>query len=87
MVHDVAVAVRADVAVVENHLILVHAGETVLEIHSPFAHRLYLGPLQNHASFESLVNAVVVEGLAVRGHHLFSLFGFGGVTHGHRPSC
>src|SRR5712692_4808083 len=75
VVHDVAVAIGADMAVVQADHPLVHAGVAVPEIHPALAQRLDLRPLQDDSGLQPLLDRVVVEGLAVgRGDFLCPVF-------------
>src|SRR5438552_3142233 len=65
VVHDVAVAVRADVAVMEHHLAAVHAGEAVPEVGPPLAQRLDLRALERDPRLELLLDREVVDRLAI----------------------
>jgi len=74
VIHDVAVTVGANVAVVQNHLGPVHPGETVPQVDKTFTNGFDFGALQRHARLVALLNVVIVKGLAIRGHHGLGLF-------------
>ena len=65
MIHEVAVAVGADVAVVEKDLAAFHAGVTILEIHPPFSQRFHLRTPEHDAGLELILDEIVVVGLAI----------------------
>ena len=71
VIHDVAVAVGADVAVVEKDLAVLHAGVTILQVHAPLSQGFDLRTLEHDARLEFLFNEIVVVGLAVRDHGFF----------------
>ena len=71
MIRKVAVAVGADVAVVEKDLSLSHAGITVLQVHAPISQGLDLRALEHDARLELLFNEIVVVGFAIRDHRFF----------------
>src|SRR5262249_46207330 len=60
-----AVAVGADVDVVEEDLAVLDAREAVAEVDAPFTDRLDLGPDQRDAGLEGFQQMEIVEGLAV----------------------
>ena len=62
-----AMRVRADVDVVEEHLAVLDARETVAQVDASLANRLHLGPEQRHAGLERLEEVEVVKRLAVLG--------------------
>jgi len=66
VIHDVAVAVGTDVAVVEEGLSALHTGVTVLEVHAAFSDGFDLGPLEHDARLELFFNEIVVVGLPIR---------------------
>jgi hypothetical protein len=74
VIHDVAVTVRTDVAMVEKCLAALHTGVTILEVHTPFSQGLDFRTLKDNSCFELLFNEIVVVGLAIRGHRFFTLF-------------
>ena len=74
VIHDIAVTVRADVAVVQDHLGPVHPGETVPQVDKTFTNGFDFGALQRHARLVPFLDVVIVKGLAIRGHHGLGLF-------------
>src|SRR5437773_3462764 len=62
-----AMAVRADVHVVDEHLAVFDAGEAVAQVHTAFADRFYLGAEEHDAGLEGFEQMVVVGRLAVLG--------------------
>jgi hypothetical protein len=80
MVHEIAVTIRTDVAVVKEDFPFFDAGVTVLQVHSPIAQRFHLGTLQDHPGLELFLDKVVVISLSIRGYDfilIFCLFGHG----------
>ena len=77
-----AMAVRADIHVIEIRLPSVEPREAVAKVHAPLADRLHLGPEQDDARFERLEQMVVVERLPVLGDALLRELAFGFVGHG-----
>src|SRR5207249_3659692 len=73
VVHDVAVAVRADVAVMEHHLSAVHAGEAVPEVGPPLTQGLHLSAHEGDPGLHLLLDRVIVERLAVGRDDLLAL--------------
>ena len=73
MVHQVAVAVRADVAVIEKCLAVFHARIAFLEICPPVAQRLHLRAREHDPGLELLFDEVVVVRPAVRGDDFLRL--------------
>jgi len=73
VIHDVAVAVGSDVAVVEEDLSALHTGITILEVHAPFSDGFDLGPLEHDPRLELFFNEIVVVGLAIRHDRFFAL--------------
>jgi hypothetical protein len=71
VIHDVAVAVGTDVAVVEKDLGALHAGVTILKVHTPFSQGFDLRTPEHDARFELLFDEIVVVGLAIRDHRFF----------------
>lgn len=71
VIHDVAVAVGTDMAVVEKDLAVLHAGITILQVHAPIAQGFDLRTLEHDARLELLFNEIVVVGLAIRDHRFF----------------
>ncbi len=71
MIHDVAMTVRADVAVVEKNLTLPHAGVAILQVHAPISQGLDLRALEHDARLELLFYEIVVVGLAVCDYRFF----------------
>ena len=71
VIHDVTVAVGADVAVVEKDLAVLHAGVTILEIYAPLTQGFDLRTLEHDARLELLFDKIVVVGLAVRDQGFF----------------
>ena len=65
VIHDVAVAVGTDVAMVEKDLPFSHAGVTVLQIHTPISQGLDLRTLEHDTRLELLFYEIVVVGLAI----------------------
>lgn len=68
VIHDVAVAVGTDVAVVKKGLAVLYAGITILEVHPPISQGFDLRTLKHDARLKFLFNEIVVVGLAIRGH-------------------
>src|SRR5580765_223690 len=60
-----AVAVRADVHVVQKHFPIFDSGEAVAQVDAPFTDRFHFGAEQHHTRLETLEQVVVVAGLAV----------------------
>lgn len=78
MVHDVAVTVGTDVAVIEKNLAIFDAGIAVLEIDSPIAKGLHLGSPQNNPRLEFFFDEIVVVGFPIGGYDfLLLVFLFG----------
>ena len=71
MIHDVAVAIGTDVAMVKKRLAALYAGVTVLEIHPSLSKGFHLRTLEHNACLELLLNEIVVVGLAICGYCLF----------------
>ena len=71
VIHDVAVAVGTDVAMVEKGLPFPHAGVTILQVHAPISQGLDLRTLEHDARLELLFNEIVVVGFAIRDHRFF----------------
>ena len=65
VIHDIAVAVRADVTMVEKDLAVIDGGVAVLEIHPAIAQRLHFSPAKHHTRLQPLFNEVVVVGLPI----------------------
>src|SRR5712692_200622 len=76
-----AMAVRADVHVVDEHFAVLDAGEAVAQVHAALADRLHLGPEQNQPGLERLEEMVVVRRLAVLGDVRLGFFAIGGWLH------
>ncbi len=68
VIHDVAVAVGTDVAVVEKDLVALHAGVTILQVYAPLSQGFDLRTLEHNARLELLINEIVMVGLAIRDH-------------------
>ena len=62
-----AMAVRADVHVVDEHLAVFDAGKAVAEVDAALADRLHLGAEQHDTGLERLEEVIVVPRLAVLG--------------------
>jgi hypothetical protein len=73
VIHDVAVAIGTDVAVVEKDLTALHAGVAILQVHAPLSQGFDLRTLEHDARLELLFNEVVVVGLAIRSDGFFAL--------------
>src|SRR6266850_1934477 len=73
VIHDVAVAVGTDVAVVEKDLAVLHAGVTILQVHTPLSQGFDLRTLEYDARLELLFNEIIVVGLAVGSDGFFVL--------------
>jgi len=71
VIHDVAVAVGTDVAMVEKDLPVPHAGVTILQVHAPISQGLDLRALEHDARFELFCYEIVVVGLAIRDYCFF----------------
>src|SRR5206468_6133995 len=56
VIHDVAVTIRTDVAVVQDYLGPVHPGETVPQVDKTFTNGFDFGALQRHARLVALLN-------------------------------
>ena len=69
VIHQVAMRVRTDVAVLQKHLAVINRSITVLKVHPAFTQRLHLGPSQDDPGFELFFDEVVMVGLAVGGYH------------------
>ena len=65
VVHDVPVAVGIDVAVVQEHLSVVHAGIAVPQIHEAVTEGFDLRSAQKNPGFEPVLDVIVVERLPV----------------------
>ena len=74
VIHDIAVAVWTDVAVVKKCLATFHAGVTVLEVHAALSNGFDLSPLEHDSSLELFFDEIVVIGLAIRDDHLCKAF-------------
>jgi hypothetical protein len=74
MIHDVAVTVRTDVAVMEKDLALFYARVTILQIHPTITKGLHLRAFEDDTGFKLLLNKIVVVGFPVGGHDLILLF-------------
>ena len=68
VIHDVAMAVGADVAVVEKDLTVLHARIAILQVHAPVSQRFDFRTLEHDACLELIFNKVIVVGLAIRDH-------------------
>src|SRR5438094_91251 len=71
-----AMAVRADVDVVEKYLAVFQAREAVAEVDATFADRLHLGAEQHDAGLERFQQVEIVECLAVLGDRGLRLLAF-----------
>ena len=71
VIHDIAMAVWTDVAMVEKHLAVPHAGIAIHQVHTPLSQRLDLRTMEHDPSLELIFDEIVVVGLAVRGHGFF----------------
>ena len=81
MVHDVAVAVGADMALVQKDFVLMDGGVAVLQIHATFSKGFHFRPLEYDAGFKFLFDEIIVVGLPIGGHHLLLIVrGFGHIT-------
>src|SRR6185312_1000713 len=76
-----AMAVRADVDVVEEDLAVLDAREAVAEVHAAFADRFHLGAEQDEAGFEGLEQMEVVKGLPVLGDVFLGELALGFFSH------
>ena len=70
LVHDVPVAVRADMAMVQKDLAVLHAGIAILKIDASLPKRFDLRSLQNDPGFQLLLDEIIVERLPVRRNDL-----------------
>lgn len=70
MIHQIAMRVGADVAMVQVHFAVIDRRITVLKVHAALAQRFHLGSTQDHTRLKLLFDKIIVVGLSVRGHHL-----------------
>src|SRR5207302_10572510 len=81
-----AMAVGADVDVVEKHFAALDASEAVAEVHAALADRFDLGPQQDDAGLERLEEMEIVERLPILGDGGLRFLAFGLVHHAARAS-
>jgi len=81
MVRVAAMAVRADVDVVEKNLAVFDACEAVAQVHAALANRFHLGAEQHDAGLEGFQQVEVVERLAVFGDALLRFLALGFLGH------
>ena len=67
MVHNIAVAVGTDMAMMKKNFPILHTGIAVLEIHAPIAKRLDLGPPEDNPGLEFFFDEIVVVGFPIGG--------------------
>src|SRR6185295_9584110 len=78
-----AVAVGADVDVVEEHLAVLDPRVAVAQVDAAFADRLHLGAEQHQPRLEGLEQVIVVEGLAVFRDAGLRFLALGSLSHEH----
>jgi hypothetical protein len=71
VIHEVAVTVRADVAMMEKGFAALHAGIAVLQVHAPVSDGFHLCALKHDARLEFFFDEIVMVGLAIRDHRFF----------------
>ena len=71
VIHDVAMAVGTNVAMMEKDLSLPYAGIAILQVHPPLSQGFDLRTLEYDARFELLFDEIVVVGLAIRDQGFF----------------
>ena len=71
VIHDVAVAIGTDMAVVEKDLVALHAGVTILQVYATLSQGFDLRTLEHDARLELLFNEIVMVGLTIRNHCFF----------------
>ena len=69
VIHQVAVRVGADVAMVQVYFTVIDRRKTILEVHTALAQGLHLSSTQENAGLELFFDKVVVVGLSITGHH------------------
>jgi hypothetical protein len=74
MVHDVAVTIGTDVAMVQKHLSALHGCVAILQIGPSVAQRFHFGPLQDDPGFEFFLDEILVIRFAVRNDDFLALF-------------
>ena len=55
MIHDVAVAIFVDMAIMQYHLVVVDACEALLQIHTPLTQRFHFSAAQLQTSFKGVL--------------------------------
>ena len=74
VVHDIAVAIRRDMAIVQNHLLMIHAGITITQVDLAFAQRFDLRTPKHDAGLHLLFDGIIVERFSVGRYDGFCLF-------------
>ena len=76
MVHDIAVAVLADMTIVQSRFFFFFRSIGLPQIHTPFPKRFHFRTFQDQASLDFFLNSIVMKSFPVRGSSFIMMFRF-----------